>query len=81
MKTALLNKKEIPLGHVRRILAAFDGSDDSRRALRHARSLARKHRARLTVIQVVPPIDCQADYGYGPVTRQVSKLKKRSYPH
>jgi nucleotide-binding universal stress UspA family protein len=73
MKTR--REKEIRLGHVRRILAAFDGSEDARRALTHARRLARQHHARLTVIQVVPPITCEADYGYGPVTRHLEDVE------
>ena len=60
---------KLQLRHVHSIVAAFDGSSDSKRALKEARRLARQHRALLTVIQVVPPITCQADYGYGPVTR------------
>ena len=63
------------LGHVRSIVAAFDGSANSKRALKKARHLARRHRARLAVVQVVPPITCQADYGYGPVTRVLDNVK------
>jgi nucleotide-binding universal stress UspA family protein len=73
MKTR--HENEIRLGHVRRILAGFDGSEDSRRALLHAKRLARQHHARLAVIQVVPPITCHADYGYGPVTRHLEDLE------
>jgi nucleotide-binding universal stress UspA family protein len=63
------------LGRVRFIVAAFDGSADSKRALKEARRLARRHHARLAVVQVVPPITCQADYGYGPVTRVLDNVE------
>ena len=69
MKTR--QEKEIRLGRIRRILAAFDGSENSRRALLHARRLARQHRARLAVIQVVAPLISSADFGYGPVRRRI----------
>ena len=66
-----VHEKEIQFGHIRRILAAFDGSEDSRRAVLHARRLARRHLARLSVVQVVPPLISTADFGYGPVQRRV----------
>jgi nucleotide-binding universal stress UspA family protein len=79
MKAALKNPGcdggNIHLGHVRSIVAAFDGSADSKRALKEARRLARRHHARLAVVQVVPPITCQADYGYGPVTRVLDDVE------
>ena len=79
MKAVLKNPgcdgDNLHLGHVRLIVAAFDGSADSKRALKEARRLARRHRARLAVIQVVPPLTCQADYGYGPVTRILDNVE------
>jgi len=72
MKTKETAREEgIQLGHIRRILAAFDGSEDSRRAVLHARRLARRHQARLSVVQVVPPLISNADFGYGPVQRRL----------
>ena len=79
MKAALKNPgcdgDNLRLGHVRSIVAAFDGSADSKRVLKEARRLAQRHRARLAVVQVVPPITCQADYGYGPVTRVLDNVE------
>ena len=68
-------QERLHLGHVRSIVAAFDGSADSKRALKEARRLARRHHARMAVVQVVPPITCQADYGYGPVTRVLNDVE------
>ena len=79
MKAALKNPPcagdNFHLGHVRLIVAAFDGSADSKRALKEAQRLARRHHARLAVVQVVPPITRQADYGYGPVTRVLNNVE------
>lgn len=79
MKVALKNPEcdgdNLYLGRVRSIVAAFDGSADSKRVLKEARRLARRHRASLAVVQVVPPITCQADYGYGPVTRILDNVE------
>jgi universal stress protein A len=57
---------------VRQILVPTDFSAASRRALRYARPLARKLRAKLVLLHVVPPHIYQADYGYGPVLRQTT---------
>jgi len=79
MKAALKNpgcdEDNLHLGRIRSIVAAFDGTADSKRALKEARRLARRYRARLAVVQVVPPITCQADYGYGPVTRVLDNVE------
>jgi K+-sensing histidine kinase KdpD len=65
------HEKKTRLGQLRRILAVFDASEDSRRAVLHARRLARRHHARLSVVQVVPPLISNADFGYGPVQRRI----------
>jgi nucleotide-binding universal stress UspA family protein len=48
-----------------------DFTAGSERALRHASSLARLHRARVLPIHVTPPICFTVDCGYGPVNRIV----------
>lgn len=52
---------------IQRILAPLDFSDHARRALRHARGLARQYGARLLLLHVVEPMACPSDLGYTPV--------------
>ena len=53
-----------------KVLVPIDFSPESRNALLYARAFSRRSGASLTVLHVVEPILCQADYGYGPVGRQ-----------
>jgi nucleotide-binding universal stress UspA family protein len=52
-----------------RILVPVDFSTESKSALRYASAFARKFGASVTLLHVVQPIVCSADFGYGPVTR------------
>lgn len=56
---------------VQHILVPTDFSTAARRALQYARPLAKRLRAELVLLHVVPPLVCPADYGYGPVLRRV----------
>jgi nucleotide-binding universal stress UspA family protein len=62
-----------------RILVPIDFSAESRRALEYAGAFASYFGACLTLLHVVDPIVCEADYGYGLIIRQVpnhASLKK-----
>jgi nucleotide-binding universal stress UspA family protein len=52
-----------------RILVPVDFSPESKNALRYAAAFARQFGASMTLLHVVEPIVCSADFGYGPVTR------------
>jgi universal stress protein A len=52
------------------VLVAVDFSAESKKALQYARALAQRFGACVTLVHVVEPIACRADYGYGPVTRK-----------
>ena len=58
-----------------RILVAIDFSEESNKALQYAGAFARQAGAVMIALHVVRPIACHADYGYGPVTRQVPDLR------
>ena len=51
------------------ILVPIDFSPESKSALRYAAAFARQFGAALTLVHVVKPIVCSADFGYGPVNR------------
>jgi len=52
-----------------RILVPVDFSAESKSALRYASAFARQFGASVTLLHVVQPIVCSADFGYGSVTR------------
>lgn len=52
---------------IRTILVPLDFSQRARKALRHARALARQHGATLILLHVVEPLACPSDLGYTPV--------------
>ena len=52
------------------ILVPIDFSAESRRAVKYASAVGKRFRAGVTWVHVVKPLTCQADYGYGAVTRQ-----------
>lgn len=52
-----------------KLLVPVDFSAESKNALRYAGAFARQFGASLTLLHVVEPIVCAADFGYGPVTR------------
>lgn len=52
---------------IQRVLVPLDFSDHARKALRHARGMARQHGARLLLLHVVEPMACPSDLGYTPV--------------
>ena len=54
--------------HVAKILAPVNFSAESQNALRYAQTFGRWLGASITLLHVVEPIVCAADYGYGPVT-------------
>jgi universal stress protein A len=54
-----------------RILVPIDFCAESRRALEYASAFASHFRACITLLHVVAPIACEADYGYGLVIRRV----------
>jgi universal stress protein A len=54
---------------ISRILLPIDFSAESKNALRYAGAFARQFGACLTLLHVVEPVVCAADFGYGPVTR------------
>ncbi len=57
--------------HFTRILVPIDFSAESGRALEYAGMFARQFGGSITLLHVVDPIVCEADYGYGLVMRQV----------
>jgi universal stress protein A len=69
--TTMLTRKpaSIPPFKVRHILVPTDFSPIARKAVRYARPLAKRFGAHITLLHIVAPLTCQADYGYGPVTR------------
>jgi len=58
-----------------KILVPIDFSAESRRALEYAGAFASHFGACITLLHVVDPILCEADYGYGLVIRQVPNNK------
>jgi len=71
MTTGSRHAGSIPRFRVRHILVPTDFSPISRKAVRYARPLAKRLGARITLLHVVAPLQYEADYGYGPVTRCV----------
>ena len=53
-----------------KLLVAIDFSAESKNALRYAGAFSRQFGACLTLLHVVEPVVCAADFGYGPVTRR-----------
>jgi universal stress protein A len=51
------------------ILVPIDFSEESSRALEYALSFAREFESKITLLHVVEPIPCPADFGYGWVNR------------
>ena len=67
---------------LKNILVPIDFSDESSRALEYALSFAREFESKITLLHVVEPIPCPADFGYGLVNRykpnaEVFKKAKR----
>src|SRR5689334_44506 len=56
---------------LRRILVPVDFSIESRRAIEHASMFAGLFGAQIRLLHVVQPLNVEADYGYGTVTRHV----------
>lgn len=52
------------------ILVPVDFSTASRKALEYASTIGKRFRGSMTLLHVVKPITREADFGYGPVTRQ-----------
>lgn len=57
--------------HLKKILVPVDFSSESTKAIAYAVAFAREFNATITLLHVVEPILCPADYGYGPVTMQI----------
>jgi nucleotide-binding universal stress UspA family protein len=70
-QTALLGLTPARLG-LTKILVPIDFSEESTEAIRYALPLAKEVGATITLLHVTDPITFPADYGYGPVVRQVS---------
>jgi universal stress protein A len=66
--------------HLAKVLVAVDFSKESKKAMCYAGAFARRFGASITALHVVEPIACQADYGYGAVTRHIpnQEMLKRS---
>src|SRR5438874_698394 len=58
-----------PMMRLARMLVPVDFSPESKNALRYAAAFARQFGASVTMLHVVEPIMCSADFGYGPVSR------------
>ena len=69
-----------PALKINKILLPTDFSAPSQKALRYAKSFARRFGARLVLLHVVESVPYTADFGYGPVVRTVPDplLLKRS---
>ena len=61
--------------HLAKVLVAVDFSKESKKAMCYAGAFARRFGASITALHVVEPIACQADYGYGAVTRHIPTRK------
>jgi nucleotide-binding universal stress UspA family protein len=53
------------------VVVAVDFSEESRKALQYAAAFAQQFGADITLLHVVEPLVCSADYGYGRVTNEV----------
>lgn len=58
--------------HLAMILVPIDFSEESKEAVQYAIPIARQFGARITLLHVTDPIRLPADYGYGPVVRQIA---------
>ena len=58
-----------------KILMPIDFSDESIKAIQYAMPLAREFGATISLVHVIEPILFPADYGYGPVMRQIPSDK------
>jgi universal stress protein A len=56
---------------LKRILVPIDFSEESKKAIHYALPLAKQLGATITLLNVTEPITSPADYGYGPVVRQI----------
>src|SRR5437660_4977467 len=61
-----------PALKINKILLPTDFSASSQKALRYAKSFARRFGARLVLLHVVEQVPYTADFGYGTVVRTVS---------
>jgi nucleotide-binding universal stress UspA family protein len=70
-------------GFLRKLLVPTDFSVESGKALRYARTLAGRFGAAITLLHVVEPFVCTADFGYGDVCRSIPNhdLLKRAKTH
>jgi universal stress protein A len=62
----------IPAIKLTRILVPVDFSRASAKPLCYASAIAKVHGAKIILLHITKPISFSADYGYGPVNRQVS---------
>src|SRR5437899_2183983 len=62
--------------HLARILVPTDFSRESKKAIEYALAFARRFGASITLLHVVEPETCPADFGYGPVTVQISNQER-----
>jgi nucleotide-binding universal stress UspA family protein len=53
----------------------IDFSEESKKAIQYALPLAKEFGATITLVHVIEPILFPADYGYGPVIRQIPDKK------
>jgi nucleotide-binding universal stress UspA family protein len=60
-----------PLLKSKNILVPIDFSEESKKAIHYALPLAKQLGATITLLHVTEPISFPADYGYGPVVRQI----------
>jgi nucleotide-binding universal stress UspA family protein len=61
----------VNVAHLKKVLIAIDFSEESKKALCYGTAFARLFGASLIALHIVEEISCQADYGYGPVTRHI----------
>src|SRR4051812_1894815 len=72
-------KRNHDVPHLAKILVPTDFSVESRKAIAYALAFARRFGAKITLLHVVELETCPADFGYGPVTVEISsraRLKK-----
>ncbi len=62
----------IPAIKLTRILVPVDFSRSSARSLCYASAIAKLHGAKIILLHITKPISFSADFGYGPVDRQVT---------
>ena len=71
MKTRSSASLPSPRLSLARVLVAVDFSEESKKALQYATAFAQQFGADITLLHVVEPLVCSADYGYGRVTNEV----------